>query len=114
MSRENCFENVVSDLTKISLSVHKTTFRKKNEKKEEEKMKTFPIFGGFWGKTSSSGGFLRPLSGHCRRRLAASAFFLSVLVHYTFEGYWFKITSFVQKSQALKIGSFAKKFRQFF
>ena len=39
-------------LTKNGLKVHKTTFRKKCENYKNKKtktMKTFTIFGGFWG-----------------------------------------------------------------
>ena len=60
MFRENCFENVVSDLKNNNLCVHNTTFKKKWEikkkkknkkkRKEEKKMRTFKIFGGFWGQ----------------------------------------------------------------
>ena len=49
---ENCFENVVSDLKKNGLCVHKTTFRKSAETKKNKNKKTMKmctIFGGFWG-----------------------------------------------------------------
>ena len=52
--RENCFENVVSDVKKNGLCVHKTTFRKKCKNKIKlnlkKTMKTLKIFGGFWGQ----------------------------------------------------------------
>ena len=53
---ENCSENVVSDLKKNVLCVHKTTFREKKNKKNKNKTKnkkninTFKILGGFWGQ----------------------------------------------------------------
>ena len=51
MFRENCFENMVSDLLKISLIVHKTTFRKstktETKKLKQKTMKAFTIIGGF-------------------------------------------------------------------
>ena len=37
--RENCHENVVSDLKKMSLCVHKTTFRKKCKKQNRKNPK---------------------------------------------------------------------------
>ena len=51
-NRDNCFESVVSDLKEklayvsTKLLLEKSVKTKKNEKKT---MKTFTIFGGFWG-----------------------------------------------------------------
>ena len=46
MFRGNYFENVVSDVLKNGLSVHKN----KKKLKKQVSMKTFTIFGGFWGQ----------------------------------------------------------------
>ena len=52
--RENCFENIVSDLkNKNGLCVHKTNLRKsakKCKKLKRKTMKMFKIFGGFRGQ----------------------------------------------------------------
>ena len=56
--QKNCLGKTVfkmwsQKLTKNSLKVHKTTFRKKCEyykKLKQKMMKTFKIFGGFWGQ----------------------------------------------------------------
>ena len=48
---ENCFENVVSYVNNNWFKSPQTTFRKKCKNKTKQKtMKTFKIFGGFWGQ----------------------------------------------------------------
>ena len=62
--RENCFANVVSDLKKNGLCVHKTTFRKKGAKTKKNKTKKqwerLQSLANSGDKTSCSGIFLRP------------------------------------------------------
>ena len=61
--RENCFENVVSNLKKNVLCVHKTTFRKSAKTKKNRKKKTvkrLTSLADSGDKISSSGKFLRP------------------------------------------------------
>ena len=55
MVRKNCFENVVSDLKKNGLCVHKTTFRKKYKKKQKKTWKHLQSLADSGDKTSSSG-----------------------------------------------------------
>ena len=53
--RENGFENVVSDLKKkmvylsLKILLEKSSKTRKNKNKKKT-MKTFTIFGGFWGQ----------------------------------------------------------------
>ena len=54
--RENCFENVVSDLKEKWPMCPKNYFKKKVQKKTTKKqrkpMKTLKIFGRFWGQNN--------------------------------------------------------------
>ena len=50
--RENGFKNMVLDLKKNVVCVHKTILEKseKQKKIKTNTMKTFKTFGGFWGQ----------------------------------------------------------------
>ena len=54
MFRDNCHENVVSDLIKKMVYVSTKLLLEKSVKtvknKNKKTMKTFTIFGGFWGQ----------------------------------------------------------------
>ena len=64
MFRDNCLENMVSDLWKNCLCVQKTTFRKKCENKQKKwtnkRWKPPQSLADYGDKTTSSFGFLKP------------------------------------------------------